>query len=290
LSQASPTSTVGRLLAESRRALQSVSLDPGLEAELLLADTLGRDRTWVLAHPEAGLEAEPAASFRLRLGRLLAGEPLPYVLGWWEFYGRRFHLTPDVLIPRPETELLMESALTYLVSCPDRRRAADIGSGSGCLAVSLGCEVGDLHLVATDLSREALLVAQSNARDHGVEGRIGFVQADLLGALTGPLDLVCANLPYIPTSTLLGLAVGRREPRLALDGGEDGMHLIRRLLRQLEGVLAEGAQALLEIEAGEGEAALAAAASAVPDARVQLRQDLAGHDRLLVIEREAAEA
>jgi release factor glutamine methyltransferase len=290
LSEGSPPSTVGKLLSEARRALQSVSLEPGLEAELLLADTLGRDRTWVLAHPEAGLEAEPAARFRMRLGRLLAGEPLPYVLGWWEFYGRRFQLTPDVLIPRPETELLMEAALTYLASRPDHRRAADIGSGSGCLAVSLACEVGDLRLVATDLSREALLVAQSNARDHGVQGRIGFVQADLLGALTGPLDLVCANLPYIPTSTLLGLAVGRREPRLALDGGEDGMHLIRRLLRQLEGVLAQGGQALLEIEAGGGEAALAASASAAPDAHLQLRQDLSGHDRLLVIEREAAKA
>jgi release factor glutamine methyltransferase len=290
LGQGSPTSTVGALLAETRCALQSVSLDSGLEAELLLADTLGRDRTWVLAHPEVGLDAEPAAWFRRRLGRLLAGEPLPYVLGWWEFYGRRFHLTPDVLIPRPETELLMEAALAYLASRPDHRRAADIGSGSGCLAVSLACEVGDLRLVATDLSREALLVAQSNARDHGVQGRIGFVQADLLAGLTGPLDLVCANLPYIPTSTLLGLAVGRREPRLGLDGGEDGMHLIRRLLRQLGGVLAQGGRALLEIEAGEGEAALAAAASAVPDARVRLRQDLSGHDRLLVIEREAAKA
>ncbi len=288
MSRRSATSSVGELLSEARGALQSGSFEPGLEAELLLADTVGRDRGWVLAHPEAGLEGELAVSFRRRLRHLLAGEPLPYILGWWEFYGRRFRVTRDVLIPRPETELLVEAALAYLASHPDRRRAADIGSGSGCLAVSLACEVRDLRLVATDLSREALLVARSNARDHGVQERIGFVQADLLGALAGPLDLVCANLPYIPTGTLLGLAVGRREPRLALDGGQDGMDLIRRLLRQLGGVLGRGGQALLEIEAGEGEAALAAAASAVPDARVQLRQDLAGHDRLLVIEREAA--
>jgi release factor glutamine methyltransferase len=257
---------------------------PRTEAQLLLAHALGRSRAWVLAHPEAGLSAGQQAWLEQALIQQQAGVPLPYILGHWEFYGLDFTLTPEVLIPRPETELLVETALAWLKTHPRVHSAVEVGTGSGCIAVALTVHAPLLHLTATDCSPAALRVAQQNAQAHGVSGRISFQQADLLEGAPTPIHLLLANLPYIPTETLHTLPVYGREPTLALDGGAQGLDLIARLLEQARTRLGEGGLALLEIEAGQGEAVLDLARRAFPAALCSVLPDLAGLDRLLVIQ------
>jgi release factor glutamine methyltransferase len=269
---------------EATERLAGVSETPLLDVQVLLADRLGVPRTWVMAHPEGSLAPVQLQSFHAALQRLEAGEPLPYVTGHWEFYGLDFSLTPDVLIPRPETELLVERALDWLRSHPGRRRLADIGTGSGCIAVSLAISTPDLILVATDISPAALEVARSNARKHGVADRIEFVQADLLEFNSDPVDLLAANLPYIPSARLETLAVAHREPRLALDGGPDGMDIIRRLLAQAPALLSPGGLLLLEMDALQEEAVRSLTQAYFPHARIRLLPDLAGLPRLVEIE------
>ncbi|HPH97034.1 MAG TPA: peptide chain release factor N(5)-glutamine methyltransferase [Anaerolineaceae bacterium] len=278
------TNNSASLLADLTRRLAPLTGTPSLEAQVLLAHVLDCSRTRLLAHPETELSAAQSAHLNALAARRLAGEPLPYLIGRWEFYGNTFTVTPAVLIPRPETELLVETALAWLQAHPGRRRAADVGSGSGCIAITLALHCADLRLAAVDRSAAALAVAQQNACQHGVAQRVAFFQGDLLAAAAGPLDLVCANLPYIPSQTVDGLPVTRFEPRLALDGGADGLDLIRRLLAQLASRLAPGGLALFEIEAGQGQSALAAARMALPQAAACVLPDLAGLSRLLKIE------
>ncbi len=238
----------------------------------------------MLGHPEEGIQDDHLADFMQKVERVRAGEALPYVLGWWEFFGRRFYLNPAVLIPRPETELLIETALSYLNAFPGRRSLMDVGTGSGCIAVTLAAEVGSAHVLASDSSHAALLQAKANAVLHGVEQYIHFVQADLLSGISGRFDLVCANLPYVPTDALRALPVSEREPGLALDGGAEGLSLIERLLRQLPGALSVGGRALLEIDASHGQKAMDCASRAFPKAELKVIPDLAGRDRLLLVD------
>ncbi len=275
-------------LAELAARFTSLSDTPALEAQVLLAQVLHKPRAWVLAHPEAELSPVQLEDIETSAARRESGEPLPYILGHWEFYALDFLVTPSVLIPRPETELLVACALDWLHRHPTCRRVADVGSGSGCIAITLAKHIPDLQVLATDLSPQALELAQQNAARHAVAERITFIQANLL-ALPGmiptqPFDLMAANLPYIPTATLLELPVSRYEPRLALDGGEDGLDLIRRLLPQAAAYLSPGGCLLLEIEAGQGDATRALAQAAFPHARVTVVPDLAGHDRLVSVE------
>jgi release factor glutamine methyltransferase len=270
-------------LQAARRRLQPYSDTPGLDAQSLLAHHLDRPRTWVLAHPEVELQPRQLDRLEAGLQALEAGQPLPYLLGHREFYGLDFLVTPATLIPRPETELLVETALAEISSARELW-VADVGTGSGCIAVSLAVHAPRARLVACDLSQAALQVAGANARRHAVGERVWLVQADLLPPVGPPFDLVCANLPYIPSDEMERLAVSRVEPRLALDGGPDGLSAIRRLLRQCRGRVAPGARLLLEIEAGQGAAALALGQAAFPQARAAVKPDLAGRDRLLVVE------
>ena len=280
--------TIGATWLRARRALLAHSETPGLDAQLLLCQVTQRDRAWLLAHPEAPLETAQEVAYSDALQRCLAGEALPYVLGWWEFFGRRFGVNRSVLIPRPETELLIEHALEYLAGHADCDLALDVGTGSGCIAVTLAAKVPYLELVATDIDSAALATARANALRHGVEERIRFVRADLAASLAGPFALVCANLPYVPGQGLDELAVAQREPRRALDGGAQGLALIRTLLAQLPHLLAPVGRALLEIDVSHGDQVLAAVRQALPSAEAQILPDLAGKDRLLVIDREDA--
>ena len=225
--------------------------------------------------------------------RLEAGEPLPYVLGHWEFFGLDFEISPDVLIPRPETELLVEQAILWLQSRPvtnlSALRAADVGTGSGCIAVSLAQHIHDLRVLATDLSLPALRIARCNAINHQVADRIDFVQCDLLPPHPAPLpteshfDVICANLPYIPTETLENLPLFGREPTLALNGGGDGLDPIRNLLKIAPEWLAPDGLILLEIEAGQGMTAVSLAYDSFDHATINLRRDLAGKERMVAI-------
>ncbi|RME07163.1 MAG: peptide chain release factor N(5)-glutamine methyltransferase [Anaerolineae bacterium] len=277
---------VGPLLQALKTRLAPLSETAWLDAQVLLAHILGVERAFVLAHPQHTLSADQLESVNASLQRLLAGEPLPYVLGQWEFYGLTFQLSPAVLIPRPETEMLVEHALAWLRQHSGRRRSLDVGTGSGCIAIALAKHVPDLHLLALDLSAAALKVARANASRHQVAQRIQWLQADLLTPLSthAVFDLICANPPYIPTAVLHGLDVHEREPTLALDGGDDGLAVIRPLLRGARHHLRPGGLLLMEIEASLGQAAASLAGEAFPEAEVQILPDLAGHDRLLKVQ------
>jgi release factor glutamine methyltransferase len=267
--------------------LAPLSETAGLEAQLLLAYILHKSRAWVLSHPEVVLTPAQQSELERSAACRLSGEPLPYILGHWEFFGLDFQVTPAVLIPRPETELLVEHALDWLRRHPTCRQAADVGTGSGCIAIALASRIPDLRILATDISPQVLEIARRNAAQHGVSERITFVQADLLKLPgeyhTVPFDLVAANLPYIPRQALAELPVSRFEPTLALDGGDDGLDLIRRLLQQAPGTLSPQGCLLLEIEARQGESASALAKAAFPQAQIQLLPDLGEYNRLVEV-------
>jgi release factor glutamine methyltransferase len=277
------------LLSEISDRLASHTDTPSLDASVLIAHIIDKPRTWVMAHPEVRLTTEQQKHLDDSLRRLERGESFPYVLGHWEFFGLDFDITPDVLIPRPETELLVEKALAWLAESPVRRTVADVGTGSGAIAVSIAVNMPDAHVLATDISHEALEVARKNAAKFDVLHRIDFVQCDLLPGHMASLaterhfDLICANLPYIPTKTLYSLPIFEREPTLALDGGEDGLELIRRLLQIGPEWLAPNGMMLLEVESSLGIQALNFACDLFSEATIHLHQDLAGQDRLLEI-------
>jgi release factor glutamine methyltransferase len=281
--------TVADILKQAASQLTITSDTPELDAQVLLANILDKPRTWVITHSEAQLTQPQLASAKKTLSRLEAGEPLPYVLGHWEFFGLDLELTPDVLIPRPETELMVERAIKWLEASPERRTVADVGTGSGCIAIAITKNIPDAKVLATDISRPVLEVAHRNARRHNVVRRIDFVQCNLLPPHHDSLptdlhfDLICANLPYIPTETLQSLNVYGREPTLALDGGVDGLDVVRQLLSTAPEWLAPQGTILLEIEASQGLSAVSLAYDAFDNAEIYLHQDLAGHDRLLEI-------
>jgi release factor glutamine methyltransferase len=275
------------LLAEVSARLASSSDTPALDASVLLAHIVARPRSWVMAHPELMLTKEQQEQLNDSLEQLDQGKPFPYVLGHWEFFGMDFDITPDVLIPRPETELLVEKAIAWLQASPVRTTVADIGTGSGAIAVSIAANVPKITILATDISKEALEVAERNAEKHSVQDRVKFMQCDLFPNRQDidikSFDLICANLPYIPTETLHGLPIYGREPTLALDGGADGFDLIHRLLHLSSQWLSPGGVMLLEIEARRGRQAVHLVRNYYPEAMIHLHMDLTGQDRLLEI-------
>ncbi|NJD58862.1 MAG: peptide chain release factor N(5)-glutamine methyltransferase, partial [Anaerolineae bacterium] len=277
--------TLKELLAEITLQLEPSSDTASLDAQVLVAHQLGKPRAWVMAHPEFQVSPAQYAQISHAMERLRNGEPLPYVVGHWEFYGKDFILTPDVLIPRPDTELLVEESIRWLKQHPTQRQAIDVGTGSGCIGISLAAAIPDLHLVLTDISGSALGVAQKNALKHVLSGRMEFVQANLLEGIAGYFDLICANLPYIPTDMLKTLPVAIREPVLALDGGQDGIHLTSRLLEQARRCLIPGGAIFLEIEALQGNEINMLAEKLYPAAQIKVIKSLAGWDRCVVIER-----
>lgn len=274
---------IASLLSEVRTRLPGES--PALDAQILLAHVLGQERVWLLAHPEATATPEQVEAFRQAIRKLEQGAPLPYVLGHWEFFGLDFVVTPEVLIPRPETELLVETALEWLhTHRQPSPRILDVGTGSGCIAIVLATRVPEAKVMATDISPKALAVARRNAQAHGVLERVEFVECDLLPDEIPQADIITANLPYIPTETLKTLPIFGREPTLALEGSEpDGLGLIRRLLARLTGEVAAGSLILLEIENRQGAAIQALARQAFPAASIRIQKDLAGLDRLAII-------
>jgi release factor glutamine methyltransferase len=286
-----PTAATLRDLLDSITArLSPLSDTPQLDARILLAQALNKPQTWVLAHPASSPDPEQTAALEVLIQRLERGEPLPYVLGHWEFFGLDLELTPEVLIPRPETELLVERALPWLQAASERRTVADVGTGSGCIAISIAVHVPEVRVLATDISLSALEVARRNALKHRVADRIDFVDCDILPPHIEPLsteqhfDLICANLPYVPTEKLHTLPVYGREPTLALDGGADGLDPFRKLLGLAPDWLAPDGRLLIEIEATRGPAALSLAYDAFSEAEIHLHQDLTGRDRLLEIQ------
>jgi len=278
--------TLAAELDAATTALEAAGLASArVDAEWLLAGLLGVGRAAVrleLAEPVPAPIAERyAVAVRRRAGR----EPLQRILGWEDFRGVRVRLTNAVLVPRPETEMLVEWALALLPEPGDRRLLAiDVGTGSGCIACALACERPDLDVIAVDVSPAAAAVARDNARALGVAERVRVVAADLLECVRGPrADLIVSNPPYLPTATVPELEpeVRAHEPRLALDGGPDGLALIRRIAATAGGCLKPSGALALETA---GDAQAEAAAALLRGARLQavaVRADLAGVDRFV---------
>jgi release factor glutamine methyltransferase len=219
------------------------------DAEALLLHLTGKNRAWMLAHESDDFGGCVAIQYASRLERRLAGEPIQYITGEAEFYGLPFRVTPHVLIPRPETEHLVETVIA-LCRGMERPRIVDVGTGSGAIAVGLAHELPQAQVTATDLSDAAIEIAQENAARNGLAGRIRLVQGDLLGPFAGQqFDVVASNPPYVSTADRATLAVEVREhePAMALFAGADGMTMYRRLIPQAAAVLVTGGHIVLEI-------------------------------------------
>jgi release factor glutamine methyltransferase len=250
--------------------------DPAFEAEYLARVAGSLTRAAYFADtplPQGALDTYDAL-----IGRRARREPTAYLTGTREFFGLDFRVTPDVLIPRPETELLVEAAIEALDALPKGAVAADIGTGSGCIAVSIAHARRNATVLASDASDAALAVARQNARRHNAPVR--FLRGDLAGAI-GHADVVVANLPYIPSGDIAGLEPELRdwEPRLALDGGNDGLSLIRPLIADCASRLRPR---VLALEVAMGQAREVAAIAAETGARAEIRLDLAGIERVVL--------
>lgn len=277
--------TVREALAQAAARLQGVAERPWMEAERLLAHVLKCERAWVIAHDEERLKPRAAANFLALVERRAANEPLPYLLGEVEFFGLTFKVTPAVLIPRPETEGLVEQVVAWLNAHPHARTVADVGTGSGCIAVSLAHAVPRITVAALDNSPDALTVARQNARRHGLAKRVFFLHGHLLEPLPMPVDVIVSNPPYVAEHEWEALPPSvRREPRQALLGGADGLALITELLRAASRYLAPGGLLAMEIGETQGAAVLRLARQAFPLARCEVRRDTFGRERFLWVE------
>jgi release factor glutamine methyltransferase len=280
---------IGEALAAATERLRATSDTPRLDAEVLLAHVTGRDRSWLLAHPEAPLDVPEA--FAAVVDRRAAGEPVAYIRGFKEWRSLRIRTDARALIPRPETELVVDAAAAEIRARGERAVVWDLATGSGAIAVALALDFhsalvgGELRLIASDASVEALALAADNLDAHGVADAVELVEADLLAPAGDRLprpDIVTANLPYVSSAEVdarhgsLGF-----EPRIALDGGPDGLDLLRRFLADAPLHAAPGATLILELGVDQ---VAAVGAMAPVGASVSVVRDLAGLDRVVRIE------
>lgn len=275
------------VLQQAANRLRNEGVDsPRLDADLLLAHVLDVNRAGILARPDRILTPKELTRFRDLVARRSEREPLAYVLGYREFYGFQFAVDRRVLVPRPETELLVEKGLGIASRGGAPCSIADVGAGSGAIAVTLAVHLPLATVIAIDVSEGALEVTSLNALRHGVTDRMRCLRGDLLEPLQEPADLITANLPYVTSGEWCHLSPEIRlyEPRAALDGGPDGLEYIRRLLQGAGSHLHPGGSLLLEIGASQGAAVTALAQGHFPHGRIHLCQDYAGLDRLVVVE------
>lgn len=243
-------------LTHGANILEGVSAQPRRDAELLLLRAIDRDRPFLLTHPEAELTPAQIAQYDAWLRRRITHEPIQYILGEQEFYGLTFAVTPDVLIPRPETEHLVEALLTR-VRHDEALRIADVGTGSGAIAIALACALPRAHFTALDISEAALAVAQRNAAAHHVENRMQFLRSDLLNTVAGEhFDAIVSNPPYVAEADRAALEPQVRdyEPASALFAGPSGLDIYRRLIPQAYAALKPGGWLLMEIGQGQRDA------------------------------------
>jgi len=274
---------LSRVLHRAREALGLKEIeDSGLEAELLMRQALGISRVELYQDLNRELSPEEEADFERLIGRRLSGEPVAYITGHREFFGLDFYVDPRVLIPRPETELLVEKALE-LARERDVATIADIGTGSGAIAVSLALNLPQAKVLATDVSPLALEVARFNCQKHGVLDRVTLLAGDLLTPLTEPVDLIVANLPYVGVEEVSRRSLASFEPELALAGGYDGLDKIRKLSRNLGDGLYPGGSLLLEVGIGQSRTVAGLLQSLFPAAGVKVIPDLSGIDRVVIL-------
>jgi release factor glutamine methyltransferase len=278
--------TLADRLTAARRTLEAAGIPPSeaaLDAELLARHVLGWDRAAIVARRREAPPPEFQASFDTQIARRAAREPVAYILGEREFWGLPFEVTPDVLIPRPETELIVEEALVAFGGGTPPATMIDVCTGSGCLAIALAREFGGADVIATDISDAALGVAQRNARRHHVAARIAFRSADLLDGITTRADLIVSNPPYVAGRDAASLPpeVRDHEPHVALFAGNDGLEVYRRLFPAARQRLTRSGRLVVEIGQHQSDAVteIAEAAQLRLD---HTRQDLQGITRTMV--------
>ncbi len=285
------TWTIGEVLTFSTSHFAKRGIDsPRLDAELLLAATLGKDRVYLYTHYDQPLSHGERAAYRALVLRRAKREPVAYILGEREFYGLPFTVTPAVLVPRPETEHLIDAVRDFLatrnLAAP---RLADVGTGSGAIAVALATHAPTASVVATDISLEALAIARVNATRNGVVARIDLRAGDLLTPITKDerFDVIAANLPYIPARERRDLMaeVASFEPALALFGGEDGLDLITRLIEDAPQYLAPAGLLALELGAGQWPRVEAMLRAREAFDKIRAAADLQGHRRVALAHR-----
>ena len=273
--------------AEAQIASRNIP-DARIEAELLLMHALGIERAELYARLGEPLPSTVGDKFQSLVERRLRHEPAAYILGWCGFYGIELQVDPRVLIPRPETELLVETALAFV----ERRfgqeqpcSVADVGTGSGAIAIALALHLPHARIYATDVSSGAIDVARLNCSRHGVEGRVELLVGDLLEPLSRPVDVIVANLPYVKDADIPQLMPEIRdfEPVAALAGGADGLDKVRLLLAQAKDHLLPRGAVMLEIGLGQAEEAVSLAKGHFPEGKVDLLKDFAGIERVLRI-------
>lgn len=280
-------STIAEAINEAAQTLRNGGVSESRrEAGSLLSFVLGKDRTFLISRAEEQVDEYSLAKFRECAERRANGEPLQYILGFQDFFGRQFRVTPEVLIPRPETELLVEAAIELAGSDPF---ICDVGTGSGCIAVTLLCEISGSRAVAVDISSAALEVAKLNANSLSVTDRIVFAVSDCFDSLSPgeyQFDLIVSNPPYVAGKMLAGLQreVRDHEPLMALSPGPDGLIIIHRLLVEAPPFLKVGGHMLMEIGFDQGEAVTKLVDHSVWDL-LEIRPDLQGIPRLVVLEK-----
>ena len=274
--------TIRSALASARRRLAAFpGLDPLRDAELLLRHITSLSKASLLAHPETELTPDQASAYAHAIERRCLFEPVQYINGTQEFYGLAFHVTPAVLIPRPETEHLVEAALHAAQARPSTLHILDIGTGSGAIAITLACNLPNASITATDISSAALEVARTNAQHHGVADRIRFIEADLCPPGLAPFDIICSNPPYIGDNEILEPQVASFEPHTALFAGPDGLAIYQRLIPIAAAALVPAGTLLLEIGHGQ-QAAIASLLQASHLQMVNFMPDLQGIPRVAI--------
>ena len=276
-------------LAEARTVLMQAGLaaeEAALDAEVLARHVLDCDRATLLTRARDPLPSAFNRLFQALVARRASREPVAYIVGHREFWGLEFDVTPSVLIPRPETELIIEEALVSLPRRDAVRHIVDVGTGSGCLAVTSAVEFPGARITATDTSEDALAVAYRNAERHNTLNRITFVNANLLHGISAAADLIVSNPPYVPArdAATLPPEVGRYEPPAALFAGEDGLDVIRRLFASVQQQLAPGGPLIVEFGFGQ-DAAVREIAQRAGWTVVRMRSDLQGIPRVIVLRR-----
>lgn len=258
----------------------SHSSTPSLDAQVLLAHVLDRPRSWLFAHGDYVLQPDELSRFKDLLCRREEGAPVAYLREFVEWHGHDYLVNSDVLIPRPETELLLEEAITIVGSMPCRR-VADVGTGSGAIAIELALACSGVHVVGVDVSEPALRIARSNAHRLGVAGRLTLLHGNLLDPIDHQPDLIVANLPYLSSDMIASVPIDVTfEPWTALHGGETGLELYEGMLGCMR---ARGWRipTLVEIDPRQADAAAELFAEEMPDADVRVLPDLAGHARVV---------
>ena len=279
------SAAIQNLLHNTTKILRPYSSTPRLDAEILLAHVLGWTRARLLAERTMVLDSVQVTAFERFIARRVEQEPVAYIVGYREFYGLELLVDRRVLVPRPETELLVEQTLTVAMSmsvAPNQVPLciADVGTGSGAIAVALAVHLPNARIYATDISTDALDVAAANVARHNVANQVVLLYGDLLTPVPEPVHLIVSNPPYT-VLTAIDADVYRHQPHIALDGGIAGLDIYRRFLAQAPNWLRSGGAILLEIGATQGQAVCNLLHTVLPQAQVVTHRDLAGYDRII---------